>query len=405
LSTDRKKSDETAEEDNMFNEEKCRRCGVCLTLCPFIELPEDEAVAEIIQMVEKRESKVLAKNCAGCSYCDVVCPAKSNPSELRKEILVKKNRTKGVSCLSIISEQVPFNLMSIGLEFEKEEKLKKLDKNEKPFPLKEAFYLGCSLSYIYSDLANTKLLTGLPVIGGMKYCCGGYANNLFGREEAAFKGRQLLEEMKKIGVERIVTFCPGCDRMIGEVYPSILPEFGIKNINIVDYLLEQHGRGKIRFTQPINRKVTFHDSCAWRKMNPEIYENPRRLLQAMGAELVEMRHNRRESLCCGSPLSGRNPQLAARLAEKRVLEAKETGADTIVVSCTGCFALSGKAAEYGLEIFNITELAQMAAGEKPLHRIEEIKRELGKNIYKAIQENPEESAKRYILKEGEIRLI
>ncbi len=389
----------------MFNQETCQRCGLCLALCPSIELPKDEAAAEVKQMVEKKESKVLAKNCAGCAYCDVICPTHSNPSELRKEILLKKNRTKGVSCLSIISEQVPFNLMSIGLEFEKEEKLKNLDRHVVPLPLQEVFYLGCSLSYIYSDLAQTELLERLPVIGGMKYCCGGYINNSFGKEEAALKGRLLLEDLKKIGVEKMVTFCPGCDRMIGEVYPGILPEFTIKNINIVDYLLEQYRKGEIVFSHPIKRRVTFHDSCAWRKMNPEIHENPRRLLQVLGAELVEMKHNRRESLCCGSPLSGRNPQLASRLAEKRVLEAKETGADTIVVSCTGCFALSEKAAAHGLEIFNITELAQMAIGEKPLHRIEEIKRELGKNIFKTVQENPEEFTKRYLIINGEVRIM
>jgi len=44
-------------------------------------------------------------------------------------------------------------------------------------------------------------------------------------------------------------------------------------------------------------------------------------------------------------------------------------------------------------------------GEKPPHRIEEIKRDLGRNIYKIFQENPEELNKRYILKNGEIRSI
>jgi Fe-S oxidoreductase len=128
--------------------------------------------------------------------------------------------------------------MSIGLEFEKEEKLNYLDSESKSLPAKEVFYLGCSLSYIYSDLAKTNLLKGLPMIGGMKYCCGGYVNNnLFGKEEAQIKGRQLLKELKQIGIERMVTFCPGCDRMISGVYPEILPEFDIKTINIVDYLI------------------------------------------------------------------------------------------------------------------------------------------------------------------------
>ena len=390
----------------MFKKETCKQCGLCLHLCPFLEMPKDEAAAEISQMIEKIESKVVARNCTGCSYCDIICPTQSNPSELRKEILLKKTRTKGVSCLSMITEEVPYNLMSIGLEFEKEEKLKNLEDGQKNSIFsQEVFYLGCSLSYIFNDLAKTKLLKSLPVIGGMKYCCGGYVNNLFGQEEAVLKGRQLLKDLKKIGVEKMITFCPGCDRMIGEVYPRIIPEFDIKNINIVNFLLEQHQSGQIKFINPINRRVTFHDSCAWRKMNPEVHENPRRLLEIMGAEVLEMKHNRRESMCCGSPLSGRNPQLAAQIAEKRVLEAKETGADTLVVSCTGCFALSEKAAEQGLEIYNITELAQMAIGENPVHRIEEIKKELNRNIFKVVSEKPDLLTTRYKVENGEIKTL
>ena len=199
---------------NMFNRETCKRCGVCLMLCPFLEIPKDQAEEEVSRLIEKMESKAVLRSCARCSYCDVVCPTQSNPSELRKEILLKKSQEKGVTGLSIISEKVPFNLMSIGLEFEKEEKLKDLDTFSNPVSNGEVFYLGCSLSYIYTDLAKTRLLENRPVIGGMKYCCGGYVHNNFGKEEAAVKGRQLLKELEKIGVKKMITFCPGCARMI-----------------------------------------------------------------------------------------------------------------------------------------------------------------------------------------------
>jgi Fe-S oxidoreductase len=374
-------------------------------MCPFIEMTKDQAQVEVSQMIEKLESKVVLKNCAGCSYCDIICPTQSNPSELRKEILLKKSRERGVPGLSIISEQVPWNLMSIGLEFEKEEKQKTLAAFSNPASNEEVFYLGCSLSHIYTDLAQTRLLEKLPIIGGMKYCCGGYVHNNFGKEEAAIKGRKLLKELKAIGVRRMITFCPGCDHMISGVYPEIIPEFDIKTRSIVDYLLEQQQSGQIDFIHSIDKWVTFHDSCAWRKLGPEIHENPRRLLKTMGAEVVEMKHNRRESMCCGAPLAGKNPQAAVDIAQKRVLEAKETGAEAIVISCTGCFALSEKAAEQGMEIYNITELAQIAIGERPLHRIEEVKKQLNKNIFKVIGENPDILTKRYIIKNGEIRAL
>jgi Fe-S oxidoreductase len=247
---------------NMFNRQTCKRCGACLTMCPFLELPKEQAKEEVNRMIEKMESSVVLKNCTRCSYCDIICPTRSNPSELRKEIMLKKSRERGVSSLSIISEQVPWNLMSIGLEFEKEAKQKVLDAFSNPASNEEVFYLGCSLSYIYTDLAQTRLLEKLPVIGGMKYCCGGYVYNNFGKEEAAIKGRHLLKELKAVGVKKMITFCPGCDHMISGVYPEIIPEFDIQTINIAEYLLDQYQEGQLKFDQVINKKVTFHDSCA-----------------------------------------------------------------------------------------------------------------------------------------------
>lgn len=389
----------------MFNGETCKRCGLCLNRCPFLELPKEEARQEVIRMIETLESKLILKNCAACGYCDVICPTQSRPSALRKEILLRRAREKGVSGLSIISEEVPWNLMSIGLEFEKEEKLKALQAFSHPEPGEEVFYLGCSLSYIYTDLARTKLLEGLPVIGGMKYCCGGYVYHHFGREEAVLKGRQLLKELKALGVKRMITFCPGCDHMISGVYPEIIPEFDIETQNIAAYLLDRHQKGLLPFSRKVGRRVTFHDSCAWRNLGSEIYEKPRLLLEAMGAEVVEMKHSRRESLCCGAPLSGRNPQAAALLAEKRVREAQAVGAEAIVFSCTGCFALAEKAFEHGLEVYNITELAQMAIGEDLPHRIEEIKKTLTQTIMTKIMENPETLKKRYFIQNGQVKPV
>lgn len=386
----------------MFLAETCKRCGVCLNRCPFLKLPIEEAKAEILRMIESRDSKDVLKHCARCGYCDVLCPTGSRPSELRKEILRRRAKERGVPGLSIISEEVPWNLMSIGLEFEKEAKRKALEAFTRPPAGEEAFYLGCSLSYIYTDLARTRLLAGLPIIGGMKYCCGGYVFDQFGTEEAVFQGKRLLKELKALGVRRMVTFCPGCDQMISGVYPKIIPEFDIETVNIAEYLLDRHQKGLLSFERRIIKKVAFHDSCAWRKLDPAIYEKPRLLLAAMGAEVVEMEHNRRQSLCCGAPLAGRNPKAASAVAERRILEAKACGAEIVAFSCTGCFALAEKAAEHGIEVYNITELAQIAVGEDPPHRIGLIRKTLTENVMKKVLEDPDMLKKRYRIQNGEV---
>ena len=390
----------------MFDKDTCHKCGICLSKCPFIEMPATKAREEITRMIENGTSEVIEKNCAQCTYCDIICPTGSNPSDLRKEILSKSMSEKGVECFSLFSEEVPVNLFTVGMEHEAQEKKELLKKLENPPPNDEIFYLGCGISYVYSDLIRTSLLKDLPLMGGMKYCCGGYVYRNFGDAEAKIKGRKLLDEFQKLGLKKTITFCPGCEQMIKEVYPRIIEEFNIESQTFDDYLLEKLGEGKIQFTNKISRKITFHDPCHPRRPDKTLYEGPRLLLNAMGAEVVEMKHNRHNSLCCGQTLGFRNPMLVNDIVEKRVIEAKESGADTIAVRCAGCYStLSEKAAEHGLEIYYISELVQMAIGEKPPHRNEEILRSLAENMMKNIGENEELLTKKYVIKNGEIKSL
>ena len=390
----------------MFNEETCERCGTCLFQCPFLQLPMEKAKEEIPRMIETRSSEEIIKNCAGCSYCNTICPTQSDPAGLRKEIKLRKNREEGVGSLLLISEEAPLNLMSIGLELETKEKEENLKKYTNPPKSKEMFYIGCSLSYIYTDLAKTKLLESLPLLGGMKYCCGGYVNSLFGEEEAKIKGRELLEEFNKLGVEKLISFCPGCDRMIKGVYPKIIEGYNIESQSIIEYLIEKYHKGELEFTNKINQRITFHDPCPWRSLDRKIYESPRELLEIMGAEVVEMRHNREESICCGAPVSFRNRELAERIANMRVSEAEEAGAEAIAFICTGCvFALSNKATEKNIETYYITELAQMAIGEKPPHRIVEVTNRTIELMAKKIVENPGLIKDKCVIKNGKIQRL
>ncbi len=386
----------------MFNSETCKRCGACLMLCPFVEMGREQARKEITRLIETRMSDSVLTHCAGCSYCDVICPTRSNPSELRKEILQGKNRQNGVSGLRIMSEQVPFNIMTAGLETDKKQKFDRLEYLSNPGRHEEVLFLGCSLSYIHTDLARARFFDDLPAIGGMQHCCGAYVYQLFGEEEAKISAEKLLEKFKSIGVKRVLTFCPECDYMLSKVYPKILKGFDIRTVPIIDYLLERHLSGALPFTQTLDKKVTFHDACGWRKLGDAIHESPRRLLSQMGARVFEMKHNRSKSMCCGTPLAGKKSRLAAAVAEKRVAEAKASGAEAIVVNCTGCFSLMAKAARHGLELYHIIELVQLATGEFPPHRIKEVQDRLVKSIVTKIGGDPDILNRKYIIRDGKV---
>lgn len=96
---------------------------------------------------------------------------------------------------------------------------------------------------------------------------------------------------------------------------------------------------EMRFTQSLDRRVTFHDPCYLGRHNGE-YEAPRQLLQAIpGLDLVEMGRCRENAYCCGGGGGGMwmdsftSERLTMRLSERRVLEAVEYGADILAVAC------------------------------------------------------------------------
>jgi len=368
-----------------------------------LQLPIEDAKEEISKMIETRSSRTIIKSCAGCSYCNTVCPTGSNPYALRREIRLSYSREKGVRSLSLITEEIPHNLMSIGLEFDTEEKNLDLNKYENPPKSDKMFYVGCGIPYYFPDLAKTKLLGDLPLLGGMKYCCGGYVHSSFGEDEARIKGLELYEKFKKLGVKKLVTFCPGCDTMIKGVYPSIIEGFNVEGQTIIDYFIEKYHEGVLKIKNKIDQRITFQDPCPWRNLDKKIYDGPREFLEIIGAEVVEMKHVKEKSLCCGAPLSMSNRNLGTKIAKERISEAESVNADVIAFICTGCLAtLSRYATERNINSYYITELAQMAIGETPSLKILENAKKLQRHVIKTISGNPNLLAERYIIKNGKI---
>ena len=96
---------------------------------------------------------------------------------------------------------------------------------------------------------------------------------------------------------------------------------------------------KPKLTKKLNYTVTYHDSCCLGR-RAGLYEEPRDLLKAIpGIKLVEMTHNRVNSICCGGGGGGMwldtffKAKGMERLSERRIKEAIATGADVVAVSC------------------------------------------------------------------------
>lgn len=115
------------------------------------------------------------------------------------------------------------------------------------------------------------------------------------------------------------------------------PQSGPAVLHYTELLDRLVQRGRLPLQRPLAGRVTYHDPCYLGRYNA-VYDPPRRVLRALGLELVELPRHRRQSYCCGAG-GGRiwmedTPGLKERPAESRVREAAALpGVSTLVVAC------------------------------------------------------------------------
>ena len=86
------------------------------------------------------------------------------------------------------------------------------------------------------------------------------------------------------------------------------PRFGLEQpvYHYTELLADLVAQGAISLRTPLSgTRVTYHDPCYLARYN-RITEAPRQLIEATGAELVEMPRNGTNTFCCGA---GRRPDL------------------------------------------------------------------------------------------------
>jgi Fe-S oxidoreductase len=136
--------------------------------------------------------------------------------------------------------------------------------------------------------------------------------------------------------ERILTSDPHSFNTLKNEYPQFGGDWTV--LHHSQLLLELLERGRLKPRKGLGYRVTYHDPCTLGRYNG-VYDAPRQVLAALGAELVEMPRNRDNSLCCGAG-GGRiwmkelKAEDSPRPSELRIDEAVALGEiDYFVVAC------------------------------------------------------------------------
>jgi len=240
------------------------------------------------------------------------------------------------------------------------------------------FWVGCSGSF--DDRAKRVTKTFVKILNtiGIKFAVLGTEESCTG-DPARRAGNEFLFQMQAMSniqvlngynIKKIVTACPHCFNTIKNEYPELGGTYEV--IHHSTYLQQLINDGKIKLTGGgafKGKKITYHDSCYLGRAN-NIYEAPREVLQALDADLVEMKRCRTTGLCCGAggaqmfkePEKG-NKDINVERAEEALL----TGASTIAVACPFCMTMitdgvKSKEKEAEVKVKDLAELIAEAQG-------------------------------------------
>ena len=209
------------------------------------------------------------------------------------------------------------------------------------------FWVGCAGSFDQRAQKITKAFATILNKVGVKYailgkeeaCTGDparRAGNEFLFQMMAYQNIQILNGY---GIKKIVTTCPHCFNTLKNEYPELGGTYDV--IHHTTFLQELIDQGKIKLKEGGSykgKKISYHDSCYLGRSN-DIYEAPRKVLEALEGELIEMKRCRSNGLCCGAggaQMFKEDEPGDKRINIERADEALETGASVIASACPFC---------------------------------------------------------------------
>lgn len=376
---------------------RCSKCGYCRDtvsdelgfnhVCPVYKNLRMEhysgrgrtTIALGLTEEKIRFSKPLSEviyTCLSCGACKEICPEKIDvcgiTRSLREENFKRRLQPPKIQRLQAALERT-HNLFG-----EEAPRTKWAENEDLPQKGKSLYFAGCSASYSFPQTAKAcvKILQksgkNVAYLGEEEWCCG--APVFWSGNKRLFEKtvRHNLRAIKASGAKEVIFGCAVCYNMFKTNY-STVAEIPFKATHISQSIADALKQGKLKFTSPIEKRVTYHDPCHLGR-EEKIYEEPRAIIKSIpGINYSEMERNRRTAWCCGEGVvvSALHPDLTRKISSERIDEARRAGAEAIITCCPGCVATLSKAAAWvksreGIDIpvYELPIIVAEAMGQK-----------------------------------------
>lgn len=234
------------------------------------------------------------------------------------------------------------------------------------------FWVGCAGSFDQRAQKITKAFASIldkvginfAILGKEEACTGDparRAGNEFLFQMMAYQNIQILNGY---GIKKIVTTCPHCFNTLKNEYPELGGTYEV--LHHASFLQQLIDEGKIKIKEGGDfkgKKISYHDSCYLGRAN-NIYEAPRKVLEALDVALVEMKRCKSNGLCCGAggaQMFKEDEPGDKRINIERTDEALATGASVIAAACPFCNTMmtdgvKNREQENAVAVLDIAEL-------------------------------------------------
>ncbi|MBC7588557.1 MAG: (Fe-S)-binding protein [Chitinophagaceae bacterium] len=238
--------------------------------------------------------------------------------------------------------------------------------------LEVLFWVGCAGSYDQRAQKITKAFATILHKVGIKYailgkeeaCTGDPARRAGNEFLFQMMAYQNIQVLNGYGIKKIVTTCPHCFNILKNEYPELGGSYEVIHHTTLLQQLIDEGRIKLKEGGDFKgKKISYHDSCYLGRAN-DIYEAPRKVLEALDAELVEMKRCRKNGLCCGAggaQMFKEDEPGSKRINIERTDEALATGAKIIAAACPFCNTMmtdgvKNREQENNVQVLDVAEM-------------------------------------------------
>ncbi len=384
----------------LFDLDACTECGRCTSVCPAhasgSALDPKRVIIDLRDAI--RAEGVAAEPLAGdvvsyealwacttCRACEEICPAgiEHVPTilGLRQNLAMEQVKVPaGVSGLvaNLETREHPFHGATAGrTDWMDGLDVPELDTVAEADAVELVYWIGCAAAFderaqkIARSVVRVLRHAGVrfAVVASKERCNGDVARRTGNEFHYDLLARENVELLNGAGVTTLLTHCPHCLQQLRHEYAAFGGRYAVRHHSeLVSELIEA---GRVRLRPGERERVTYHDPCYLGRYNGE-FDAPRRVLDVVGVERVEMPRHGSGSFCCGAGGGHaffdetEGPDKVNRI---RAREAEATGATTVVTGCPFCLTMLASGAravgtpERTLRTMDFVELVAEALDE------------------------------------------